>query len=115
VHFERYATILALTLMLSACKQERGDAARAQQLITEYGCTSCHAIPGIKGPKGAVGPPLTAIGSRKFIAGKVQNTPENMIAWLQNPQALAPGNAMPNLDVKPEDARDITAYLFTLK
>ena len=106
---------IGTALMLIACNHESGDVVRGQQLITEYGCTSCHAIPGIKGPKGAVGPPLTAIGSRTIIAGKVQNTPQNMSAWLQNPQAFDPGNAMPNLNVKPEDARDITAYLFTLK
>ena len=102
-------------MFLIACKHETGDATRGQQLISDYGCTSCHTIPGIKGPRGAVGPPLTNIGSRTIIAGKIQNTPQNMIAWLQNPQAFDPGNAMPNLGVKPEDARDITAYLMTLK
>lgn len=104
-----------LLVLLLSCKHESGDVARGQQLITDYGCTACHTIPGIKGPKGAVGPPLTNIGSRTIIAGKVQNTPQNMSAWLQNPQAFDPANAMPNLGVKPEDARDITAYLMTLK
>ena len=71
--------------------------------------------PGHRGTEGAIGPPLDRLASRTFIAGKVQNTPQNMITWLQNPQAFDPANAMPNLGVKPEDARDITAYLFTLK
>jgi cytochrome c len=102
--------------MLIACKSENhGDATHGQQLITDYGCTSCHVIPGIHGPKGSIGPSLAGVGARPLLARKVQNTPENMTAWLQNPQAFDPGNAMPNLGVKPEDARDITAYLMTLK
>jgi cytochrome c2 len=92
-----------------------GNPDRGQLLITQYGCTACHSIPGIEGPKGAIGPPLDRMALRTFIAGKVQNTPQNMITWLQNPQAFDPANAMPNLGVKPEDARDIAAYLFTLK
>jgi cytochrome c1 len=38
-----------------------------------------------------------------------------MMKWLQNPQALDPNNAMPNLGVTPKDSGDITAYLYTLK
>jgi cytochrome c len=93
-----------------------GNADRGRKLIEEkYGCASCHSIPEIKGPKGMVGPPLEHMASRQFIAGKVQNTPQNMTAWLQNPQAMDPQNAMPNLGVTPVDARDITAFLQSLK
>jgi cytochrome c len=92
-----------------------GDSNRGKQLIQQYGCQSCHSIPGVTGPKGAVGPPLAKMAERSFIGGKVQNTPQNMITWLQNPQAFDPGNAMPNLGVTPKDARDITAFLLTLK
>jgi len=112
--FTRFLAVM-IVILLAACKKTDESAARGQQLITQYGCTSCHTIPGIKGPKGAVGPPLEKMALRTFIAGKVQNTPQNMIAWLQNPQAFDPGNAMPNLNGRPDDARDITAYLYTLK
>jgi cytochrome c len=115
------ATVIALT----ACNREQkhqimvaaggGNADRGKQLITQYGCNSCHIIPGIEGAKGMVGPPLEHIGSRQIIAGKLQNTPQNMTQWLQNPQAIDPQNAMPNLGVKPDEARDITAYLVSLK
>lgn len=124
---KRVAFVVALVL-LSACPTEKryekplntaatggGNSDRGKQLITQYGCASCHTIPGIKGPKGVVGPPLDNIGARTIIAGKVQNTPQNMTQWLQNPQAFDPGNAMPNLGVTPNDARDIAAYLYTLK
>src|SRR5207245_9716623 len=92
-----------------------GDAKRGKQLIDQYGCTACHVIPGVSGPKGMVGPPLEHIGSRTYIAGKLPNTTDNMSKWLQNPQGMDPGNAMPNLNITPVDSRDITAFLYTLK
>ena len=92
-----------------------GNPDRGKQLITQYGCTSCHQIPGIQGPKGSIGPSLQKIALHPFIAGKVPNTPQNTISWLQNPQASDPASAMPNLGLKPDEARDITAYLFTLR
>ena len=113
-----------LALSLAACGQHEqtkaqppaggGDPARGQLLIQQYGCQSCHSIPGMKGPKGVVGPPLDRLALRTFIGGKVPNTPANMIQWLQNPQSFDPGNAMPNIGVTAADARDITTFLFTL-
>jgi cytochrome c1 len=38
-----------------------------------------------------------------------------MIAWLKDPQAVVPGNAMPNMGLNDTDAQDITAYLYTLR
>jgi cytochrome c1 len=35
--------------------------------------------------------------------------------WLQDPQAIRPQTAMPNLGVGEEDARDIAAYLYAPK
>jgi cytochrome c2 len=108
-------------LLLAACKKPEpppppfGDAARGKSVLAKYGCTSCHAIPGVQGPRGMVGPPLDHIASRQIIAGKYPNSPELMAKWMQDPQAMDPGNAMPNLGVTPQDARDITAFLFTLK
>ena len=116
--------LLFCALLVAAChRQEKvqnaamtgGDAGRGEAAILRYGCTACHSIPGIKGPRGMVGPPLEHMASRGFIAGNYQNTPQNLAQWLQNPQAMDPENAMPNLGVTPEDARDIAAYLYTLK
>lgn len=92
-----------------------GDSTRGEQLIIRYGCPACHSIPGIRGAKGVVGPPLDHIAQRTFIAGKVRNTPPNVIQWLQNPQFFDPANAMPNLGITENDARDIAAYLYTLR
>jgi len=108
--------ILHSAFLLTACRKEPAPSVRrGEQLLTQYGCVSCHDIPGVKGAHGMVGPPLAKMALRQTIAGKFQNTPENMQKWLQNPQAMDPANAMPNLGVTPEDARDMTAFLSTLK
>jgi len=116
--------LLFCVLLLTACNREDkarsaamtgGDPDRGKQAVVRYGCIACHNIPGVKGPRGMVGPPLEHIASRTLIAGKLQNTPQTMIRWLQNPQAMEPSNAMPNLGITPDDARDIAAYLYTLK
>jgi hypothetical protein len=54
-------------------------------------------------------------GRRIYIAGILRNTPDALIAWLRNPQTVVPGNAMPNMGLSESDARDIAAYLYTLR
>jgi cytochrome c2 len=113
--------ILILILLLAACKGPEaaasvaGDTNRGKQLIEQYGCNSCHIVPGVDGAKGMVGPSLEHVASRQIIAAKLPNSKPNMIAYIQNPQMTNPENVMPNLGVKPDEARDIVAYLYTLK
>ncbi len=117
--------LLALTaLALTACATAGdspttavpgGNAALGKQAITMYGCGACHTIPGVPGARGNVGPPLAGIAGRMVIAGKLQNEPDNMIVWIQHPQSVWPGNAMPEMGVTDADARNIAAYLYTLK
>ncbi len=112
-------------ILLSACGQDArgialhavpgGDAAQGRAAITAYGCGACHVIPGVPGAQGVVGAPLTEFARRKYIAGNLENTPDNLMIWLQNPQAVEPGTAMPNLDVTATDARNLAAYLATLR
>jgi cytochrome c2 len=92
-----------------------GDIKHGMQLIRQNSCGACHQIPGIDNANGFVGPPLNGVGRRIYIAGVERNTPQAMIAWLQNPQAIVPGNAMPNMGLGEQDARDIAAYLYTLR
>ena len=92
----------------------QGDSRRGAQLIDRLGCGGCHTIPGIDNAKGRVGPPLTAFGDRLYVAGMLPNTPDNLVAWLENPQRIVPGNVMPVLGIDESDARDIATYLFTL-
>jgi cytochrome c len=121
--YARLPSILLLGFVLTACDQGEaagpvnfaGDARRGSQLIGQYGCGGCHDIPGIAGANGNVGPPLHRIGTRTYLAGFVRNSPENMTFWIREPQKVLPGNAMPSMGIPQNDARDITAYLYTLK
>jgi cytochrome c1 len=88
-----------------------GDAGRGHDAIVRYGCGSCHAIPGVRDADAVVGPPLNEFGRRRTIAGKLPNTPANLVRWIRDPQAVDPGVDMPDLDVSARDARDIAEYL----
>ncbi len=92
-----------------------GDVKRGSAAIARYGCGSCHLIPGIPEAVGHAGPPLSGIANRIYVAGVLQNTPGNMVRWIENPPAVDQKTVMPNLGVTPRDAADIAAYLYTLK
>jgi cytochrome c2 len=92
-----------------------GDPARAPALMRRYGCTSCHSIPGIQGATGLVGPPLAGIASRSYIAGVLTNDPQHMIRWILDPKGVDSLTAMPVTGVSEGEARDIAAYLYTLR
>lgn len=92
-----------------------GTVAAGRAAIARYGCGSCHVISGIAGASGSVGPSLAKVAVRVTIAGRLPNDAEAMMLWLRHPQAVAPGNGMPEQGVTRGDARDITAYLYTLK
>lgn len=91
------------------------DAERGRKALYQYACNACHMIPGVTGSNAHVGPSLEGIGARKLIAGTLANTPENLAHWLRETQKVKPGTAMPQLGVVEEDARDIAAYLGTLR
>jgi cytochrome c len=114
----------AAIVCLSACSDDAqhvaevttgGNVHRGAAAIERYGCGSCHIIPGISGAQGRAGTSLAGIGDRIYIAGVLQNTPENMVRWIENPPAVDPKTVMPNLGVTEQDARDIAGYLYTLK
>lgn len=92
-----------------------GDPVAGKALLTSYGCGSCHVIPGIRTAKGLVGPPLLFYSRRTIIAGELPNTPDNLARWIENPVAIEPKTAMPDLGVSDAQARDMAAYLYTLR
>lgn len=92
-----------------------GDPARGHDAILQYGCGACHHIPGVSGASGQIAPPLDNIGNRVMLAGQLPNTPANMMRWIRDPQGVVRGTAMPNMNVSDADARDIAAYLYTLR
>ncbi len=93
-----------------------GDAAtRGQKAFMSGACVSCHTIGGTSAA-GKIGPNLTHLASRNFIAGGVLYlTEDNLKLWIQNPQAIKLGAIMPNLGLAPDTVSDMAAYLSTLK
>ncbi len=115
--------VVAMVLLLAACSAgvngmpephpaPQSSIEAGRRLIASYGCGTCHTIPGVPGANGKAAPPLYRFYERSYIAGKLPNTEENLIKWIQNPQQMEPGNAMPDMGVSAEDARNIAAYLY---
>ena len=60
-------------------------------------------------------PPLIGISQRSYLAGMLENTPENLRRWIQHPRQVNPHTAMPEQGVTDRDASDIAAYLYTTR
>jgi cytochrome c oxidase subunit 2 len=45
----------------------------------------------------------------------IQNTPENIRAWIDDPASLKPGALMPAMKLSPGDLDKVTAYLVSLR
>jgi len=126
---KRVATLVICALFVStlvtACRGGRGEGSypgvtggnpqRGVTIIRQYGCGACHTIPGVRGADGRLAPPLMFFAWRSFIAGEVPNTPDNLVQWILAPQSIAPRTAMPALGLNVQQARDVTAYLYTLR
>jgi cytochrome c len=112
----KIALALLLALALAGCGQRLSDdAARGASAVSRYGCGSCHTIGGIVDAHGAVGPPLTGLRNRMYVAGMVPNTQENLVHWIRFPKQINPGTAMPQLGVTERDASDIAAYIYSIR
>lgn len=92
-----------------------GNPARGQTLIRAYGCAGCHIVPGVPGATGRAAPSLQGVAGRVWLAGVVDNTPANLIRWIEDPRAIDPRTAMPPSGAQGRDARDIAAFLYTLR
>ena len=90
-----------------------GDPKRGEAMFIQYGCGGCHGLKHVRKATGAVGPPLDGIAVRAILAGRLDNTPNNLQTWIRDPQRASPGTAMPDLNVGERDARDISAFLYT--
>ena len=91
-----------------------GNVENGRKALLVYGCAACHSIPGVRLARGKVGPKLEGLRERVYIAGVLPNTAENMIWWIQHPQAVDPRTAMPDTGIDPAGARDVAAYLYSI-
>lgn len=113
-----------LPVLLSACEENSfpveqriigGNPEAGRRVIAAIECGVCHQIPGVRGANGIVGPPLEEFGRRQFIAGIIPNEPTNLSRWIRSAPSIAPNTAMPDLDLTETQARDVAAYLYTLR
>jgi cytochrome c2/mono/diheme cytochrome c family protein len=95
------------------------------QVVLQRGCGGCHTIPLIPGAAGTIGPNLgphdtvPEVSKRPMIAtypsGTVaNNSVDDLAKWIQNPQALKPGTAMPTLGLSQDEALAAASFLYTI-
>lgn len=85
------------------------------KIVTSGPCSVCHRIGGTVA-NGRDGPDLTHLASRRSIAaGMLPMSTGNLYGWIEDPQALKPGNGMPNVGLEPAQLHAVVAYLETLK
>jgi len=114
---------IALAFLSSGCDMQKAEyaqvteqsALRGRALITQYQCGSCHAIPGVANARGVTAVSLAGFSRRSYIAGRIPNQPDALALWIIDPHAQISASTMPTLAVSPEQARDMAAYLWTLK
>lgn len=109
------AALPVLCFLIAGCGGDPpasgGDALNGQLLLRQFGCGTCHAIPGVAAAEGVAGPPLAGVARRVYLAGVLPNSPRNMARWIRAPQQHKPGTTMPDLKVTETQARDMVAYL----
>ncbi len=112
--------------MKGAAPPQLGSPAdRGREIFMRSSCIACHAIEGTAA-RGAIGPNLTRLGARTTLgAGLLQNTRENLIAWIRDPASLKPGVKMPGVaegggglpptGLSEEEVEAVAAYLASLE
>ncbi len=92
-----------------------GSATIGQHLFMADQCASCHQLRGTSA-SGTVGPDLTHLATRRMLAAAtIPNTPAELERWILDPQAIKPGNRMPDLGLSRSQVKDIVAYLDELR
>lgn len=104
-----------LTAATATSTDDAIDAATGQRVFEQQACINCHTVQGTMA-NGRFGPDLTHLASRKTLAsGAMDNTPENLKAWIADPSQFKPGCLMPAMHLTDKQNAQITAYLETLK
>ncbi len=114
--------MFSLLALLCACSDKTNpprtitgaDADNGLVVMQQVGCGSCHAIPGMAWPRGLSGPSLDGFADSPMIAGRFPNRPDVLIDFIVNAPGMAPDTGMPAMPLKPNEARDVAAYLYTL-
>lgn len=89
---------------------------QGREIFETSACALCHTIRGTEA-LGSVGPDLTHVASREYIAGgMLKNNTANLAGWIIDAQSHKPGSRMPNLtQYTGEELRALVAYLQSLE
>lgn len=108
--------------VLAACAEKDpprvvsgADAARGRAIVERVGCAACHETPDISWPRGRLGGTLAGFGERTMIAGRLPNQPDTLVQWVRDAPSLDPATGMPAQPLTEAEARDVAAYLYTLR
>lgn len=89
--------------------------AAGRHVFETQSCINCHSITGTVGT-GRFGPDLSHLMSRATIAsGAANNTPQELRAWIHDPESIKPGSLMPTMNLSDQQLDQLTAYLSTLQ
>jgi cytochrome c oxidase subunit II len=89
---------------------------RGRDLFLAAGCGSCHTVRGIAA-NGSVGPDLSRVGGRRFLAAAtIPGGPANIARFIAEGEVLKPGNQMPPFKIfSSEELQALSTYLASLK
>ena len=59
-------------------------------------------------------PRAAGFGERTLIGGRFPNRPDTLAQWVRDAPSLDPRTGMTPMPLSEEEARDVTAYLYTL-
>ncbi|HHY73891.1 MAG TPA: cytochrome c oxidase subunit II [Bacillus bacterium] len=91
--------------------------AKAGQEIFAKSCAGCHAVDSndSRPVVARLAPNLSNFADRERVAGIKDMTPENVHAWISDPETMKPGNKMTGTyNLKPNEIEAVTEYLLTL-
>jgi cytochrome c oxidase subunit 2 len=99
----------------SAAEPVTDEQKTGRRIITSKACAACHTVRGTSAA-GVVGPDLTHVASRSYIAaGLLPTTRGSIAAWVADPQTIKPGNNKPLVPLTGDELRAVSAYLVSLK
>jgi cytochrome c oxidase subunit II len=85
-----------------------------ERLFIGRGCGGCHRLRGTEAT-GTIGPDLTHLSTRSTLAAvTIANNERQLTAWIEDSQAIKPGNHMPDLGLSSVEAKTIAAFLMEL-
>ncbi|MBP0445402.1 cytochrome c oxidase subunit II [Roseomonas sp. SSH11] len=109
--FERWRT----AQVAEAARPHGPEEDEGRRILESKACGACHTVRGTQAA-GNLGPDLTHVGSRQFIAaGMLPTTRGSLAAWVADPQSIKPGSNMPMVPLTADELQAVSAYLTRLR